>query len=136
MATRAPFSIAKTGLACWTAGSASLARPRCDGDLCDACRMITEQAVLDVKPGQEPDFERDFGEARLLIASMPGFESLQLHRCIERSNRYLLLVVWQSLEDHLEGFRGSPKYEEWRRLLHHYYDPFPTVEHFGLVARA
>jgi heme-degrading monooxygenase HmoA len=98
--------------------------------------MITEQAVLDVKPGQEPDFERDFGEAQLLIASMPGFESLQLHRCIESSNRYLLLVVWQSLEDHLEGFRGSPKYEEWRRLLHHYYDPFPTVEHFSLVARA
>jgi heme-degrading monooxygenase HmoA len=98
--------------------------------------MITEQAVLDVKPGQEADFERDFGEAKLLIASMPGFESLQLHRCVERSNRYLLLVVWHSLEDHLEGFRSSPKYEAWRQLLHHYYDPFPTVEHFSLIARA
>jgi heme-degrading monooxygenase HmoA len=98
--------------------------------------VITEQAVLDVRPGQERDFERAFAEAKALIASMPGFESLQLHRCIEHSNRYLLLVAWRCLEDHTEGFRGSAKYEEWRRLLHHYYDPFPTVEHFGLVASA
>jgi heme-degrading monooxygenase HmoA len=98
--------------------------------------VITEQAVLDVRPGQERDFESAFAEAKALIASMPGFESLQLHRCVEKSNRYLLLVVWQRLEDHTEGFRGSAKYEEWRRLLHHYYDPFPTVEHFSLVASA
>lgn len=98
--------------------------------------MITEQAVLDIWPGQESDFERAFAEAKAIIASMPGFESLQLHRCVERSNRYLLLVAWQRLEDHTEGFRKSAQYEEWRRLLHHYYDPFPTVEHFSLVARA
>jgi heme-degrading monooxygenase HmoA len=98
--------------------------------------VITEQAVLDVKVGQERDFESAFAEAKALIASMPGFRSLALHRCVEKSNRYLLLVVWQRLEDHTEGFRGSPKYEEWRRLLHHYYDPFPAVEHFSLVASA
>ncbi|MBA3807758.1 MAG: antibiotic biosynthesis monooxygenase [Solirubrobacterales bacterium] len=98
--------------------------------------MITEQAVLDVKPGQESAFESAFAEAKALIASMPGFESLQLNRCVEKSNRYLLLVAWRSLEDHTEGFRGSEKYEEWRRLLHHYYDPFPSVEHFSLVASA
>jgi heme-degrading monooxygenase HmoA len=98
--------------------------------------MITEQAVLDVKPGQERDFESAFSEAKALIASMPGFESLQLHRCIEQSNRYLLLVVWRRLEDHTEGFRRSSEYEEWRRLLHHYYDPFPAVEHYSLVLSA
>jgi heme-degrading monooxygenase HmoA len=67
---------------------------------------------------------------------MSGFESLQLHRCIERSNRYLLLVSWDRLEDHTEGFRKSASYGEWRRLLHHFYDPMPTVEHFSLVAHA
>jgi heme-degrading monooxygenase HmoA len=51
-------------------------------------------------------------------------------------SRYLLLVSWERLEDHTEGFRKSPEYEEWRRLLHHFYDPFPTVEHFSLVAQA
>ena len=66
---------------------------------------------------------------------MTGFQSLDLQRCIERPSRYFLLVGWASLEDHTEGFRGSPEYSEWRRLLHHFYDPFPTVEHFSLVAR-
>lgn len=98
--------------------------------------MITEQAVLDVKPGREREFEMAFAEAKAIIASAPGFESLQLQRCIERPNRYLLLVSWERLEDHTEGFRNSAGYEEWRRLLHHFYDPFPTVEHFSLVARA
>lgn len=96
--------------------------------------MVTEQAVLDVKPGQEPDFEAAFAQARAIIARMPGFGALQLHRCLERPNRYLLLVAWERLEDHTEGFRGSADYEEWKRLLHHFYDPFPTVEHFTLVA--
>jgi heme-degrading monooxygenase HmoA len=98
--------------------------------------VITEQAMLDVRPGQEPEFEKAFSEAKGIIASMPGFESLELHSCLETSSRYLLLVRGQRLEDHTEGFRGSPEYEEWRRLLHHYYDPFPTVEHFSLVADA
>ena len=67
---------------------------------------------------------------------MPGFESLQLLRCLERPNRYLLLVEWARLEDHTLGFRGSSEYEEWKRLLHHFYDPFPTVEHFAPVTGA
>jgi heme-degrading monooxygenase HmoA len=98
--------------------------------------VIIEHAVLDVKPGNEGDFEDTFAEAKTLIASMPGFESLQLHRCMEEPNRYLLLVTWRALEDHTEGFRRSAEYMDWRRLLHHYYDPFPTVEHFSLVESA
>jgi heme-degrading monooxygenase HmoA len=98
--------------------------------------VITEQATLDVTPGQEQGFENAFAEAKAIIASMPGFEWLELHRCLETPNRYLLLVSWERLEDHTEGFRKSPEYEEWRRLLHHFYDPFPTVEHFSLVTRA
>jgi heme-degrading monooxygenase HmoA len=98
--------------------------------------MITEHAVLEVKPGQEADFEAAFAEAKTIIASMPGFESLELHRGTERPNSYLLLVDWRTLEDHTEGFRTSPEYQQWRRLLHHFYEPFPTVEHYSLVARA
>lgn len=96
--------------------------------------MITEHATLDVKPGREKEFETAFAEARAIIAAMPGFRSLELHRCIERTNRYLLLVSWERLEDHTEGFRQSPVYEKWRELLHHFYEPFPVVEHFSLVA--
>ena len=97
---------------------------------------MTEHALLDVKPGHETEFEAAFAEARSIIAGMPGFRALELHRCLETTSRYLLLVSWERLEDHTEGFRKSPQYEEWRRLLHRFYDPFPTVEHFGLVVQA
>ncbi len=96
--------------------------------------MITEQAVLDVVPGRESAFEAAFTPAEAVISAAPGFVSLQLLRCHERPHRYLLLVVWERLEDHTEGFRSSPGYGEWSRLLHHFYDPFPAVEHFSPVA--
>ena len=92
--------------------------------------MILEHAPLDVRPGEEETFLLAFAEARPIISSMPGFVSLRLARCIERRSRFLLLVEWERLEDHTEGFRGSPDYQRWRALLHHFYDPFPTVEHY------
>ncbi|HVM10786.1 MAG TPA: antibiotic biosynthesis monooxygenase [Acidimicrobiales bacterium] len=95
--------------------------------------MILEHALLDVRPGEEAAFEAAFAQARPLIASQPGFVSLRIERCIEHSARYLLLVEWDSLEAHTEGFRRSPEYERWRELLHRFYDPFPEVTHFEEV---
>jgi len=95
--------------------------------------MILEVARLDVKPGQEAAFERDFATASAYISSIPGYLSHELQRGIETPNRYLLLVRWTTLEAHTVGFRTSPQYAEWKKLLHHYYDPFPTVEHFSSV---
>ena len=92
--------------------------------------MILESAVLDVKPGEESAFEAAFARAQRIIAASPGYLSHELQRCIERPNRYLLLVRWRTLADHTEGFRKSAPYQEWKRLLHHFYDPFPTVEHY------
>ena len=77
-----------------------------------------------------------FAQARRLIAASPGFRGLRLARCLERDTGYLLLVEWDRLEDHTEGFRGSAAYQEWRALLHGFYDPFPVVEHFTTVLTA
>jgi heme-degrading monooxygenase HmoA len=74
--------------------------------------------------------------ARAIIASAPGFISLRVGRCIEQPANFLLLVEWETLEAHTEGFRTSEAYQQWRALLHHFYDPFPVVEHFEIVARA
>ena len=98
--------------------------------------VIVEHALLDVVPGRGGEFEVAFADAKRIIASMPGFISLRLARGIERPNRYLLLVEWRSLKDHTEGFRGSAEYQEWRRLLHHFYEPFPTVEHYDPLIEA
>ena len=95
--------------------------------------MILEHVLLPVAPERSADFETTFARARPIIVGMPGFRRLSLSRCVERPGTYLLLAEWETLEDHTVGFRGSPDYQEWRALLHHFYDPFPTVEHFQPV---
>ncbi len=95
--------------------------------------MILEVAILDVKHGQAPEFETAFEEAQKIISSMNGYVSHQLQKCIENPNRYILLVNWQTLEDHTKGFRESDEYQKWRAMLHHFYDPFPIVEHYEKV---
>jgi heme-degrading monooxygenase HmoA len=93
--------------------------------------MILEVAILNVRHGEGPAFESAFREASGIIASMAGYHAHELRRCIEVPNRYILLVHWRQLEDHTIGFRQSAEYQRWRALLHHFYDPFPTVEHYG-----
>jgi heme-degrading monooxygenase HmoA len=95
---------------------------------------VLEVARLDVKPGQEADFERAFAQARSIPAGTPGFVDLELRRCVEQPNRYLLLIHWATIEDHTVGFRQGPDYPRWRALLHHFYDPFPEVEHYTEVS--
>jgi len=95
--------------------------------------VVLEAAILNVKPGEEGRFEAAFASAQSIIAAMPGYVSHALHRCLETPGRYLLLVDWVTVEDHTVGFRGSPEYQVWKELLHHFYDPFPTVEHYETV---
>lgn len=95
--------------------------------------MILEVAMLNVIIGKENDFEVDFKIASKYISSIEGYINHSLRKCIENKNKYILLVEWQTLEDHTIGFRQSEAYLEWKRLLHHYYDPFPTVEHYEVI---
>ncbi|MEH7545501.1 MULTISPECIES: antibiotic biosynthesis monooxygenase family protein [Bacillaceae] len=95
--------------------------------------MILEAAMLQVKEGMEVEFEGVFRQASEIISSIKGYISHELQRCLEVEGKYLLLVKWETLEDHTVGFRESKEYQEWKRLLHHFYDPFPTVEHFEQI---
>src|ERR687892_475351 len=97
--------------------------------------MILEAALLQVRRDQSEAFEFAFREAQLIISAMPGYRSHELQRCLEREGQYLLLVRWDSVAAHEEGFRKSPEYQQWRKLLHHFYDPFPSVYHYEQVAR-
>lgn len=92
--------------------------------------MILEVAILHIKPGLRVEFERAFDTAQHILASMQGYLSHELKHCLENSDQYVLLVNWQTLEDHTVGFRQSDRYQEWKQLLHHFYDPFPVVEHY------
>jgi heme-degrading monooxygenase HmoA len=95
--------------------------------------MILEVATLNIKNGLSSEFETSFQKAEVIISSMKGYISHQLKKCIEQDDKYILLVNWDSVEDHEIGFRQSNEYQEWKALLHHFYEPFPVVEHYKLV---
>ena len=97
---------------------------------------VLEVALLDVLPGRGAAYEAAFAQAQAILAAAPGYRRHELRRCVERADRYLLLVWWESLESHTEGFRGSAGYQRWRALLHEFYDPFPVVEHYVDVLTA
>jgi heme-degrading monooxygenase HmoA len=95
--------------------------------------MILEVAILDVKTDLEGQFESAFAEASAIISQKRGNRGHELQRCIEKKSRYVLLVRWEKLEDHTIGFRQSAEYQQWKALLHHFYDPFPVVEHYESI---
>ena len=95
--------------------------------------MTLEVAILNVKEGLENQFEKDFETAGQYISSIKGYKGHSLRKCLEVKNKYILLVNWEQLEDHTLGFRNSAQYQEWKNLLHHYYEPFPNVEHYETI---
>ena len=92
--------------------------------------MILEVAILNIKDGLTDEFELAFEKAKSIISSMKGYISHELKKCIEEENKYILFVNWETIEDHEIGFRKSKEYQEWKRLLHHFYEPFPSVQHY------
>ena len=95
--------------------------------------MITEIALLTIRKNESAIFENAFSKARHIISGMKGYQQHELQKCLEQEDKYLLIVRWDKLEDHTEGFRKSEGYQEWKNLLHHFYDPFPEVEHYTRI---
>lgn len=92
--------------------------------------MVLEVAVLNIKKGESKAFEESFSRAQVIISSMKGYIKHDLKKCIEEEGKYILLVEWETIEDHEVGFRQSDEYQEWKGMLHHFYDPFPVVQHY------
>lgn len=92
--------------------------------------MVLEVAILQIKPGLSNEFEKAFQQAEAIIQSIDGYINHKLKKCIEHDHQHILLVNWKTLEDHTIGFRKSEVYQDWKKLLHHFYDPFPKVEHY------
>tara|TARA_R110002096_G_scaffold349807_7_gene542854 strand:+ start:205 stop:504 length:300 start_codon:yes stop_codon:yes gene_type:complete len=93
--------------------------------------MILEVAVLNVKTNEKQAFEVAMAKAKDIIATMPGFYGMEVRRSLDFTNQFILLVNWESRAHHTEGFRQSAKYQEWRALLHHFYEPMPKVEYYS-----
>lgn len=95
--------------------------------------MILEAALLSIRAGEESAFEKALEKASAVIVTSPGYLSHQLHRCIETTGRYLLLVRWETLEAHTVGFRQSPSFAEWRSIIGPFFAAAPAVEHYELA---
>ncbi len=92
---------------------------------------VLEHALLPVRAGSQAAFEAALAEARPLIAASPGFISMAVRPPVGTGGNYLLLVEWETIADHRDGFRHSDRYQQWRALLHPFYDPMPEVSYFG-----
>jgi heme-degrading monooxygenase HmoA len=95
--------------------------------------MILEIATFVVIQGQEAEYEAAITAAYPILASIDGYCSHKLQRCIEQPNKFVFLVYWETLEAHTVTFRESPQYQDWKARLHHFYEGTPSVEHFTLV---
>jgi heme-degrading monooxygenase HmoA len=95
-----------------------------------AAFMVLEIALIDIRPGQEDAFAAAYAGARHLVASTPGCRSVRMTRGIESPSRFVLLVEWDSVEAHLENFRGSDRFPRWRGLIGEHFAGPPVVEHF------
>jgi heme-degrading monooxygenase HmoA len=97
--------------------------------------MITEIAQIDVKPGQEKDFEAAVAMAQTIFKRCKGWKSFELHRSIEKPSRYRLHITWETLENHTVDFRESENFTEWRGLVGPHFAEPPQVEHTNTVLR-
>ena len=95
--------------------------------------MITEIAQIEIKPGSEADFEAAVAKARAAFGRSKGFHGFELHRSIEKPQRYRLVVKWQTLENHTVDFRSSENFAEWRGLVGPFFASPPEVEHTETV---
>ena len=94
--------------------------------------MILELATIDIKQGTNADFEKNLAQAQYVISKAEGYLGHEFQKCLERDNRYILLIKWVDLAAHTEGFRSSELFKEWRALIGSFFDNPPVVEHFEL----
>lgn len=95
--------------------------------------MITEIAQIEVKAGSEKEFEEAVAKARAAFGRSKGFRGFELHRSIEKPQRYRLLAKWDTVEAHTVEFRGSANFTEWRGLVGSFFASPPEVEHTETV---
>jgi heme-degrading monooxygenase HmoA len=92
--------------------------------------MILELAIIEIKEGTNIAFEKNLDQAQHVLSQAEGYIGHEFKKCIERNNRYILLIKWTTLTAHTEGFRGSELFKEWRSLIGHFFENPPLVEHY------
>jgi heme-degrading monooxygenase HmoA len=99
--------------------------------------MILEIADIRIHPGRNADFEAAIRHGvESVIATAKGFRGYKVNRGVESHERYVLMIYWETLEDHTVDFRGGPLFAQWRAIVGPFFAAPPQVEHFELVAKS
>ena len=95
--------------------------------------MILEVAIMKIKPEMLQQFEAVFPKAAAIVASIPGYISHEMVRCVETKGKYHLLIRWENIDAHLVNFRQSPKFQDFRALVGGFFAEPPVAEHFEAI---
>ena len=99
--------------------------------------MILELADIRIAPGKNAEFEAAIQRgAETVIAHAKGFRGYKVNRGVESTERYLLMIYWETLENHTVDFRGGPLFPQWRAIVGPFFAAPPVVEHFELVVKS
>ncbi|HAX19506.1 MAG TPA: antibiotic biosynthesis monooxygenase [Hydrogenophaga sp.] len=99
--------------------------------------MILEHADIRIDPAKATEFEAAILRgASTVIAQAKGFKGFKVNRSIESAGRYILMIYWDTLEDHTVGFRQSSAFAEWRTIVGPFFLQPPVVEHLELVGKS
>lgn len=99
--------------------------------------MILELADLRIQPGKQADFDIAIQRGiDQVISKAKGFNGYKINRGIESPERYVLMIFWETLENHTVDFRESPAFQEWRSIVGPYFASPPVVEHFNLLNKS
>jgi heme-degrading monooxygenase HmoA len=96
--------------------------------------VVLEIAMLEITPGSENAFEEAYGQVKREVAESPGCRSMRLVRGIESPSRFVLMVEWDSVEAHEQGFRATERFGRWRAGIGPHFAQPPQVEHYGDIA--
>jgi heme-degrading monooxygenase HmoA len=99
--------------------------------------VILEIADIRIAPGKQAEFDAAIQRGLTTVISRArGMKGWKVNRGIESPERYVLMIFWQTLEDHTVHFRGGPLFAEWRAIVGPYFAAPPVVEHFDLVGKS
>lgn len=99
--------------------------------------MILELADIRIQPGQQTEFDAAIKQGvERVISKAKGCRGYKINQSIESPERYVLMVFWDSVENHTVDFRGSPAFQEWRAIVGRFFAAPPAVEHFNLLAKS
>ncbi|MBB3214341.1 heme-degrading monooxygenase HmoA [Herbaspirillum sp. Sphag1AN] len=99
--------------------------------------MILELADIRINPGKQAEFDaaiqRGIAE---VISKSKGYIGHKVQKGIETPERYVLMIYWETLENHMVDFRESPAFAEWRGIVGPHFASAPHVEHFNLLTES